>query len=106
MAGGFVAETSRVSPMTVLNYCLVEEDQVLHQGDFDLESLEHFLGFVVTLSDSPSRAFSEKSSASNQTDWLLQCISSLQIAQQFFEAHSAPLVPILEDASSESPLSY
>jgi hypothetical protein len=54
--------------MTVLDYSLVEEEevQVLCQGDFDLESLERFLGSVVTLSDSPSRAFSEKSSASNQ----------------------------------------
>jgi len=92
--------------MTVLDYYLVEEGQVLDQEGFDLESLEHFQRSVGSLSDFPWTAFSEKSSANNQTGWWLQYRFSLQIARQFCEAQSALLVLILAGASSESPLSY
>lgn len=49
LAVGPVAETSRELLMSVLDYCLVEA-QELDQGCFDLESLEHFQEPVVSSS--------------------------------------------------------
>jgi hypothetical protein len=40
----------------------------LDQEGFDLESLEHFQGSVVSFSGFPWTAFSEKSSSDNQTE--------------------------------------